>query len=80
MDNNGKITRRTLIPLGIVASLIAGSFLFGKYITNISNTSELGLNIANAAMSEIKELPSRDLYEAMNEKIDKIYKIVNKEP
>lgn len=78
-ETNGKITRQTVLPLGLVASIIGVIIVSIVWVFGIKSQTENCCKTAETNAQIIRDLPTKEMYGEMNKKLDLILdKIISK--
>ena len=75
--SESKITRQTLIPVGLMASIIAGVITIVWFTANLNSKTGLCCKQAEANTEKIENLPSKEMYNSMDKKIDNLGTTMN---
>jgi hypothetical protein len=75
-QENGKITRKTWLPLGLVIIIAGACISFAVYITKVDNKAIAASKGVSELKNDIKDLPTKTDYIYLKEGIDDLKKDV----
>lgn len=75
--SESKITRQTLVPIGLMATIIASVISVVWFTANLNSQTKLCCEQAEANTDKIESLPNKDMYLSMDKKIDEVKKTMD---